>query len=138
MNDFDFDKLFEDRLGEYAADAGFRDRVLNESMLTLRKSRKLRTRLRVIGITAAVLVIAAGSFISGQVYESRGMVAKSSQESRFFASSAADKTSNVEESFWQAKAMTASTSSLHANPDNAISLTSLEKYRGFAKEKHYE
>ncbi|NVL91095.1 MAG: hypothetical protein HWN69_08940 [Desulfobacterales bacterium] len=66
MNDFEIDQLIESGLSGNTASDVFRERLLRESTEALMRSRALRKRLRMTGLTIGIALITIGAFICGQ------------------------------------------------------------------------
>ena len=66
MNDRDVDKLLEQALSGGRAQDVFRQQVLRDSTAALGAGRVTRVRWRVAGLSAAAVLIAAVSFLSGR------------------------------------------------------------------------
>jgi hypothetical protein len=67
MNDRDVDKLLEQALSGSRAPDVFRQRVLRDSMAALGAGRAKRAGRRAVSLSAAAVLIAAVSFLSGRV-----------------------------------------------------------------------
>jgi hypothetical protein len=67
MNEFDIEKLLGESLKKAAASEDLRSRLLQESTAALVRGAVVRRRLRVTGLTLAILLVAAGGFICGQI-----------------------------------------------------------------------
>lgn len=66
MNDRDVDKLLEQALSGGPPEQVFRQRVLSDSVAALSAERARRFRLRAASLSAAAVLIAAASFLSGR------------------------------------------------------------------------